>query len=123
MLKIFTEKQISIEKLWAHFDTSNHFTSLTTLRNYFSILIYQLNEILNSLTKKIIVLNTNKKYPDILPDEKSVIDKLKNMFDLISLLLKIIHETNISIILESEISYFLHYFIFSESKTWLLKYP
>jgi hypothetical protein len=123
LLKIYTEKKISIEKLYNFFDTSNHFKSLTTFKKYFSVLINQLDEILNSLTKSIVVLDSNNKYPNILPDKKSDFNKLKIMFNLITLLLKIIHELNIQIILESEIPYFLHYLIFSESKKWLLKYP
>lgn len=123
LLKTYTEKDISIEHLWSFFDNTNHFKSISTLRKYISVFIYQLDEILKLLTKKVVLLDSKNKYPDILPDENMINIKLQYFFKILNHLLKILHNQNIQIILEYEMPYYFHYFLFSESKIFLLNFP
>lgn len=120
LINNYNENKISVEYLWKYFDKSNHFKSLTTLRNYFNILISQLDDLLKILTKKIVLLDTKNKYPDILPDETDITNKLRCLFILINQLLKILHKKKIELFLETEASYFLNYILFLEVEILLL---
>lgn len=123
LLKIYSEKNITIECLWKYFDNSNHFKSLTTLRSYFKMFIFQLDNMLKVLTKEILLLNNKNKYPDILPNELDIIAKLTILFKTINQLLKILHEKNIQTLLTREAPFFLHYFLFIESNIYLFNFP
>lgn len=114
---------MSIEYLWKYFDTSNHFKSIKTLRNYFSSLLNQIDNILKIISKNIVQLRGYKKHPVLFPDEQNNISRIKLVIKLIIELLKILHEENIDTILNKESPFYLQYLIYIKSNLILLKPP
>ncbi len=97
-----------IETIWKYYDT--HFNNLSTFRNYFNCLMKQCDDLIKTLSKLIIELDSSTKIPDIYPDQNSNIDKLNILFNILDKLCVIYHKKYLfGPILESEKYYFLNY--------------
>lgn len=108
----YANSDISIEKLHYFADTEKYFQSIKTLYRYFNCLNNQLSHIIKALFKQIIIIKPDKNFILQFPDSKDIKSKLKLMLKLLTELLKIIHEANISTVLESESPFiFIFYFL------------
>lgn len=123
LLEIYSQKDISLEKLINIYDNEYHF-SLKTYKKYLLCLLSQIDKILKTLTKNIISIDNNSSVLRIPPDDSAFKSKIKHLLKLIKEIINILFKKKIThSILNSEHFEYFHYLIFNLAGIVLLKPP
>ena len=116
LMRIYCHKQCSLEQLWSYNELDDVFPCFRTLQSYHSKLLNQVHQILKILAQQCTILDSSIVLPDLLPDEQTIHNRLNLLFNILDLLIEIIHRKNIhSIILQEESIIFLHAFLFQKA--------
>lgn len=121
LLSIYTEENLSIERLWCFHDREGAFKSIRTLYRYHRALFLQIDKILKCLVSEIIGLSSSYEPPEISPADGVAHRKLEILFQALDTLVELLHKKNgIDFILDEEKYSFLHCFLFQRANIILL---
>lgn len=117
LLKIYADKNVSLETLWSFYDAGGSFDNYKTLQSYFSAVASQIDEILSVLSSHTIILEPSIVLEDITPDNATLQRKLELLFVLIDRLMELLHQKGlIGIITDDEKYFFIHAYLFQKAE-------